>query len=201
MQERHRIVNNILESYLKPRVTFHLSYGVRERSGQPDFDEAAGTRWVAPPVNGSVPVSHKSVAYPTVQQIGENIAILDWALSDEEGVDVEAAVVDITNAYSFLLQQRLDWWLQCFSWHGGIRFSLRVVFGGAWGPACFMERVAVPRAVVTRDINKFDAQQPPPASMLAKLQARKQLQQQGVLPEGLEEGQAHISLTFFTARL
>ena len=111
-------------------------------------------------------------------------------------MSVEAAILDITNAYSYVLQQRLDWWLQCFVWHGGVRYSLRVVFGGAWGPSCFMEVVEVPRLAATMDIDAFDADQPPPASMLNKLQFRKQLQTEGSLPQGREQHSASHRLTF-----
>eukprot|EP00966_Prymnesium_polylepis_P117011 2703881-Prymnesium_polylepis.1 len=57
--------------------------------------------------------------------------------TDDAGVDAGGSSVDATSAYSYLLVQALDRWMQCFFWPGGVRVALRVVFGGAHGPERF----------------------------------------------------------------
>ena len=66
--------------------------------------------------------------------------------AQQAAVPLGVASVDASNAYTHLMNQRLDWLLHCFVWRHGVHWSYRVVFGGAWGPACFTDVCAVPRA-------------------------------------------------------
>ena len=106
---------------------------------------------------------------------------------DEPDVDVEGACIDVSNAYSFLLQQRLDWWLHCFLWVGGIRHSRRVMFGGAFGPQAWCSVMAVPHAVIAAEIADVERAHPPPPSVVAACAERECLQRSGRLPEGPEQ--------------
>ena len=145
MQERSRpLPSGGVEFYLKPRVTFNLSYGIDHDAADMPTNPTRHNRYRIPPVNGCVPDEAAEITLPPIHHLGSNAAVVGAHASDEPSVDGEAASVDITNAYSWLLQQRLDRWLQCFIWEGGVRESLRVVFGGKFAPQSFTAVMAIP---------------------------------------------------------
>ena len=131
-----------------------------------------------------VPSAATEIEVPTVHALGTNNAIVHSHTADCPGVDTESASADITNAYSFVFQQRLDWWLQGFIWVGGVRNSLRAVFGGAFAPQGFTAVMAVPDAKIAQRISAIELEQPPPPHALAVTERRRTLQLRGLLPAG-----------------
>ena len=193
MQTRpRRLEGGGVEEYEKPRATFDLSYG---GSWSPGYDPpdawtdgppATPTRMdtlVPISVNAGVPAEEKNVIMPSSVGYAQCVGVAKVP-ADRAGIQLGLASVDEGNAYTHLLQQRLDWWMHCFMWRTGISYSLRVVFGGAWGPAIFTRAGAVPRAETRRRILAFEASQPPPAEVLAWSEERRSLQAAGLLPEG-----------------
>ena len=190
MQDRSRLREGIpsqVEWYQKPRATFDLSYGVRRDAAELRHDTPRLERFLVAPPNLTIPRESTRVALPTVTDFGESVAVIGDLAREEPGVDVEGASIDVSNAYSFLLQQRLDWWLHCFVWLGGIRHSLRVMFGGAFGPQAWCSVMAVPHADIAAEITAVARRHPPPASVVAACEERAAMQQQGVLPPGPEQ--------------
>ena len=121
LQDRSRIKEEDpkeVEWYQKPRATFDLSYGVRRDANELQPNTPKLERFLVAPPNLTIPREATTVALPTVTDFGESVAVVGDMARDEPDVDVEGACIDVSNAYSFLLQQRLDWWLHCFLWVG-----------------------------------------------------------------------------------
>ena len=186
MQERARLRDDgSLEWYMKPRVTFNLSYGISD-PGAP----RAATRqqkMKVPSPNGGVPSAATSIGLPTTTDFGEGAAIVDAMAAEEPTVHAEAAGADISDAYSWLLQQRLDWWFQCFLWAGGVHISYRVVFGGAFAPQAFCATMTVPQAEIDAHLDAIEVAHPPPHSVQRVCDERRRLQRAGALPPGAEQ--------------
>ena len=193
MQDRSRLREDDptkVEWYQKPRVTFDLSYGVRRDATGPPPSAPKLERYLVAPPNLAIPREATTVALPTITDFGESVAVVGDLARDEPGVDVEGACIDVSNAYSFLLQQRLDWWLHCFLWVGGVRHSRRVVFGGAFGPQAWCSVMAVPHADIAAEIAAVERVHPPPPSVRAACAERGRLQHRGELPAGPEQTRA-----------
>ena len=187
MQTRaKRLPDGGIEEYEKPRATFDLGYGGSRAPGfraeTPTWDD--GVPPLAPSgVNDGVASDLKSVEMPSAIGFAQCAGVATVP-ADRARVPLGLASVDESNAYTHLLQQRLDWWLHSFFWRTGVSHSRRVVFGGAWGPNAFTRASAVPRAETRRRIQAFEAAQPPPDAVLAWSRERGLLQRAGLLPEG-----------------
>ena len=175
MQDRSKLDpdSGELVAVQKPRVTFDLSRG-RKRRAAPSLQPLS--------VNGGTRPAHTQLTLPDSRDFGAACGITQVAVAHLPSVQVEAGSVDITNAYSWLLQQQLDWWLQCFVWSSGVRISFRVVFGGAFGPHRFSGVMAVPHAETARRIEEFEVTQPPPTAEWTR--ERQALQASNLLPGG-----------------
>ena len=186
MQDRPRLLpNGELEWYEKARVTFNLAYGIPLAHGtRPPPGTPVCERFQVAPPNAGVPRASTSVQLPSPADFCEGAAIVGDLARAETDIDVEGAAVDISNAYSYLYQQRLDWWFHSFVWLGGIWVSRRVVFGGAFGPQAFVAVMSVPDAVIAADIAEIERVSPPPASVQAACRERASLQSAGLLPPG-----------------
>ena len=171
-----------VEYYMKPRITFDLSFGVALDAADIPAGASKRERYKVPPVNVCVPDDAADIEVPTIHALATNSAIVGSLAADEPDVDAESASADISNAYSYLRQQRLDWWLQGFIWTGGVRNSRRVVFGGKFGPQGFTAALEVPKAKIAQRIEVIERDQPPPPSVLRAVAARCRLQEIGELP-------------------
>jgi hypothetical protein len=183
LQARTRVVPQpdgappLVEEYDKARVTFHLSFGARR------LDDPTA----ALPPSPNAGCGDSDMQLHRAAEYGQCAAIVCAAADDEPDVDADAYCLDLTNAYSFLRTQRLDWWMQCYLWHGGIAIVVVVAFGGTHGPQRFSRTMAIPRAVGARRIAQFEAEQPPPPSVGAWVDRRRALQRSGALPSGEEQ--------------
>ena len=163
--------------YLKPRVTANLTLG--------DDDSP----------NAGVARGNKTTQNPSHQTHAASSAVTHgcYQRAGEEGGQY---VTDLTSAFSFLLQQRRDWWLQVRFWSlvlatGDIRTGFfvqpRLLFGGTWGPNRFNRTRRIKTAWTKRRQAAFDALHPPPAAVLDVIRERAALQQAGILPPGEEQ--------------
>ena len=189
MQDRPRLLpSGELEWYEKARVTFNLAYGIPLAHGaRPPPGAPVSDRFQVAPPNAGVPRASTSVELPSPADFCEGAAIVGDLAREEAGIDVEGAAIDVSNAYSYLYQQRLDWWFHSFIWLGGVWVSRRVVFGGAFGPQAFVAVMSVLDAVIASDIAEIERASPPPASVQAACRERALLQDAGLLPQGAEQ--------------
>jgi hypothetical protein len=133
-------------------------------------------------VNGGTLLADTQLTLPDERDFATSCGIAREAVAHAPQFRPEAGSVDITNAYSWLLQQMLDCWLQCFVWGGGVRISWRLVFGGAFGPQRFSGVMAVPHAETARRITAFETVHPPPTETWTR--ERRALQDADLLPAG-----------------
>ena len=187
MQTRaKRLPDGGIEEVEKPRATFDLGYGGSRAPGfrvdAPTWSDDAPN--LAPAgVNDGVASDMKAVEMPSAIGFAQCAGVAAVP-ADRARIPLGLASVDESNAYTHLLQQRLDWWLHCFFWRTGVSHARRVVFGGAWGPNAFTRASAVPRAETRRRIRAFEAAQPPPGEVQAWSRERSLLQRAGLLPDG-----------------
>jgi hypothetical protein len=162
---------------VKPRVTTNESFG----------DDASP--------NAGVARDDKTTHLPSHQTHAEAAGIVDacFAPSGHRG---EQYCNDLTGAYSFLVTQRADWWLQVRFWilhvdgrEDKIGFFLqpRSLFGGGWMPNRFMRVTRVKRGRTRQRQMAFDRAHPYPAQVLAVVRERAALQRRGLLPAGADQ--------------
>ena len=208
MQDRTRVVDGELESYLKPRVTANFSNGAAES------------------LNGGVPLADRYVKLPTVQSLGRGTGVVDAATRfdecsapDPEDVarcggaadaaaalgtacsvaepvcDVATIAVDLESAYSFCPVQRAWWWTQVFVWWQwvvdadgssrlvvGFAIDTRMGFGGAFAPNRFERITLLLGAWIERSVQRFDDEHPYPRRLQLWSAFRRRLQGVGALP-------------------
>ena len=173
--------------YLKPRVTTDSSFGGLDS------------------VNGNVRPVDRGVELPSAQKHARAWGIVSTAAPPPRpgapAVSAEGYVVDAESAYSFLVVQVADWWLQAFVWwdeHGKCGFAVdtRMGFGGAFGPNRFQRTSLFACAYIQRLQAEFDADQPPPAATQAWCDERRRLQRIGELPPGFAHALAMYLQSF-----
>ena len=177
MQQRPYVdAQNELVMRLKPRVTTNESFG-------DGISPNAGVRRL-----------DKTTHLPSHQTHTSGAAITD-ACFRPAGLRGEQYTTDLTGAFSFLQQQRDEWWLQVrFMTLDTLEQTLtgfflqpRTIFGGTWGPNRFM-RVQRPKAArVQRRQAAFDHANPYPVEVQAVVAERAELQRGGLLPAGPEQ--------------
>ena len=168
----------------KPRATFNLSFGAPSLTP----DESLPARQRLPPSpNAGMASADTAVRLPTYMTLAHAAAVQQEMAADDAGVGVGGSAVDATSAYSYLLVQALDRWMQCFFWHGGVRVALRVVFGGAHGPERFCSVASFPRQIAERRIADLQRRHPPPPGVVARCAARAVMQERGQLLAGVEQ--------------
>ena len=168
----------------KPRATFNLSFGAPSLTP----DESLPARQRLPPSpNAGMAAADTAVRLPTYMSFAHAAAVQQEMATDDAGVGAGGSSIDATSAYSYLLVQALDRWMQCFFWHGGVRVALRVVFGGAHGPERFCSVASFPRQIAERRITDLQRRHPPPPGVIARCAACAALQERGLLRAGVEQ--------------
>ena len=161
--------------------------------------------------NAGVRHADKTTHLPSHQSHAAGAAITD-AIFAPSGWRAGQYATDLTGAFSFLVHQRDEWWMQVrfmiLAWcdtvvagavparrtsaaatrtRTGFFFQPRTIFGGTWGPNRFM-RVQRPKAErVRRRQAAFDEANPYPPEVYAILRERAALQAGGLLPPGAEQ--------------
>ena len=160
LQDRHRVVEGEteadgrpkIEHYLKPRITTNSSHGGVDG------------------VNGGVPATEREARLPRAQWLTRAAAICDTAAAPARGGRRQARArgycVDDESAYSFIVVQAADHWMQCFLWwddvgDAGVCRDWRMGFGGAYAVNRFERISTLVSADVERLQNAFDDDQPP----------------------------------------
>ena len=171
-----------LSQKVKARVTANLTFGDEESP------------------NSGVRRGDRTTGLPSHQSHTNGAAITDSAFR-RAGVAGAQYCTDLTGAFSFLQLQRLDWWLQVRYWVlfvgasgtreaqtlAGYYFQPRLLFGGGWGPNRFMRVQRCKRARVVKRQAAFDAACPYPQEVIEVVKLRTQMQQDGILPAGVEQ--------------
>ena len=204
LQERPRLKDGRLETYLKPRVTTDLSDGGMDS------------------VNAGVPMDGRYVQLPAARHLGRAAAVID-AMSRLQpdgsfkprgtGTDADGRAalyaVDAQSAYRFIPVQHADLWAgQIFIWdtcehwearpssggvepqgtlpHGpkeaGFCTDRRLSFGGAYSVQRFERITTIVGAYAQLLQAAFDAANPLPPGLARSTDVRRQLMQTGLLP-------------------
>ena len=167
-----------LSKKLKARVTINCTFG--------DEDSP----------NAGVRKGDRTTSLPSHQSHAEGAAITD-SLFRTARHRAEQYCTDMTGAFSFLVEQRDEWWLTVRFWLVrrpapkplllGFFLQPRTLFGGTWGPNRFTRVQRCKRARVRARQARFDSEAVYPAEVLAALAERAKLQRAGLLPKGVEQ--------------
>ena len=180
------VPNNVL-SQNKPYVDADGELREKLKSRVTTNESSGG---VASP-NAGVVHAERTTNLPSHQSHAQGTAAVDGCFRPA-GYRAGQYCTDLTGAFSFLQEQRADWWLSVRFWvlwvlRGGgcgFFFSPRTLFGGGWGPNRFMRVQRPKRARLRARQEAFDAAHPYPAAVQAVLAERAALQQAGGLPGG-----------------
>ena len=176
MQSRTRVAESGvgLDEYLKPRVTTDSSAGGLDS------------------VNYGVRSVERGVELPSAQKFARAWAIVATAapapLPDAPLVEAKGYVVDAESAYSFLVVQAADLWMQAFVWWGnngacGFATDRRMGFGGSFAPNRFQRTTKLVCASVQKLQSDFDTSNPLPAESRRWSANRRAAQRRGDLPD------------------
>ena len=175
--------------------------------------------------NSNVSMAEKTMRLPRNRRHGTAAGVVDAFSTGAEGVRAETYSVDGEKAFRFLIRQRLEWWLCCFTWglrsgggtqpprtfNGGWhrrRFAqaagrkvgwfidTRTHFGGTHAPNRYGRFARSKRAACVKDIRAFEAAHPYPAGVQAAVEARQAAQARGALPLGREQCEPHDLQSF-----
>ena len=174
--------DNELRVKLKARVTINESFG--------DADSP----------NAGTSAANRTTHLPSHQTHATSASVVDGCFRRAKRRG-EQYCTDLTGAFSFLQEQRADWWLQVRFWimspthpyaaaadvKGAFYFQPRTIFGGCWGPNRFMRVQRAKRSRVRRRQAAFDASQPYPEGVQQALHERRELQRRGLLPVGADQ--------------
>ena len=167
----------LLTTKLKARVTTNCTFG--------DDDSP----------NAGVLKGDRTTALPSHQTHAESSAITDsvFRRAGERGLQY---CTDMTGAFSFLVEQRDEWWLTVRYWtvrregktrKTGFFLQPRMLFGGTWGPNRFTRVQRCKRSRVRARQAEFDAGTPYPRGVQEAMLERSRLQRSGALPAGAEQ--------------
>ena len=150
----------------KARVTFHLSFGRRA-------NETDNRRPYS--INAQTEPEDTVIRVPSYRTFATACAVVDeMAVDPVSGVRVasaEASAVDASQAYCYILHQRLDRWQQAaFLWTDGSHLSLRVVFGGSFGPQRWSAAFQIPWMIAEGRLAALQTSFPPPLLVETALQ-------------------------------